>query len=323
MDTGCVKRVGRMTGKSQSLNYLNECRLCPRECAVNRSVGETGFCAAGNSAEIYRYGPHHGEEPVLSGTSGSGTVFFSRCTLGCIYCQNHQISQQGEGEKYSIGDLADMMETLFRKGCHNWNFVSPTPWMPMIKEALGVLSEKGIELPVVYNTSGYERTEIIAELKDTVDVWLTDLRYSSDKTALEGSGVSDYVSSARSAFKEMWKQSGSLVLADDGTAVKGLICRLLILPGHADEAVANLKWISEAVSTDVALSVMAQYTPTYKAIGNEPWNRRVTRAEYDLVADAVEQLGFSMGWMQEFEGSCSQELAGFRMKPGYGSVAGS
>ncbi|OVE73648.1 hypothetical protein BVX94_03325 [bacterium B17] len=303
------------------MNDLSECRLCPRECGVDRNAGEVGFCKAGVQPEIYRYGPHHGEEPVLSGISGSGTVFFSRCTLACIYCQNYPISQLGEGETCSIDEFTGILEMLFKKGCHNWNFVSPTPWMPMIMEALDVLKGKGLELPVVYNTSGYEKKEIVKEISHKVDVWLVDLRYSEEKTALEASGVSDYVKNTRSAFEEMWRQSGPLSLDENGLAVGGLICRILILPGHADEAVANLEWISKTVGTDVALSVMAQYTPTYRAIDRVPWERRLTRDEYDLVIDAVERLGFDQGWLQEFGGGYSKELAGFRMKPGYGRVA--
>lgn len=303
------------------LNHLTNCRLCPRECRVDRGSGEMGFCKSGAQPEIYRYGPHHGEEPVLSGISGSGTVFFSRCTLACIYCQNYPISQLGEGEVCSTEDLANILELLYSNGCHNWNFVSPTPWIPMIIEALDILSARDIRLPVVFNTSGYERKEVVAEIADRVDVWLVDLRYSDEKTALEGSGVSDYVKNARMVFEEMCRRAGTLCLDDDGLAVGGVICRILILPGHAEEAVASLRWIAETAGTDVALSVMAQYTPAHKAFAGPPWNRRLKRDEYDMVVEAVEALGFERGWIQEFGGVYSKELAGFRMKPGYGSVA--
>lgn len=251
----------------------------------------------------------------MSGTRGSGTIFFSRCTLSCIYCQNYRFSQLGEGREYETADLSEMLRSLWEKGCHNWNFVSPTPWLPFIRDAVVRMNSDGISLPVVYNTSGFENAETVAGLAGLVSVYLTDLRYASGETAAEASHFGKYAQIARESLREMWRQAGALRLDDDGIAVSGTICRLLILPGHAQEAIDNLRWLAGNIGTGIAVSVMAQYTPAHKAVGREPWGRRITTAEYGAVRDAVEDLGFEHGWIQEFEGETRGELAGFNMRP--------
>jgi len=295
------------------------CSLCPRRCGVNRLAGEVGFCGAGNRPKVYRYAPHHGEEPPISGTRGSGTVFFSHCTLHCLYCQNHPWSQEGRGAEYSTEELAKALEDLAERGCHNWNFVSPTPWLPLIREALGVVWDKGVRIPVVYNTSGFEREEIVDGLTGLVDVFLTDLRYASAELAQEGSGCAAYAETARRAFLRMWNQAGPLQVDDSGVATGGTICRLLILPGRAQEAVDNLKWLAGAAGTDVTVSVMAQYMPAHMAVrGNcgRDWQRRITRGEYEKVCSAVEELGFLKGWIQDLDESSPENLVGYKMQPG-------
>ena len=294
---------------------LEECRLCPRRCGANRNSGVRGYCGAGNRPEVFTVGPHHGEEPPVSGTRGSGTVFFSRCTLRCIYCQNYRFSQLGEGQAYDTAELAHMLRSLSEQGCHNWNFVSPTPWLPFIRAAVGHIKSDGISLPVVYNTSGFENTGTIAALDGFVNVYLTDLRYANADTAEEASGSSKYVQVAREALLEMWRQVGALKLDENGIAESGTICRLLVLPGHAAEAVENLRWMASNIGNDIAVSVMAQYTPVHMAVGRREWGRRVSREEYELVCDAVEELGFEQGWVQDFEGEAGSELMGFNMKP--------
>jgi putative pyruvate formate lyase activating enzyme len=274
-----------------------------------------GFCRAGAQAQVFSYGPHPGEEPPLSGTRGSGTVFFSRCTLKCLYCQNYPWSQEGGGETYTVEELAGIFRELREQGCHNWNLVSPTPWLPMIAPALAQAAESGPRLPVVYNTSGFERVEVLRELPGVVDVYLPDLRYARPETALAGSGAAEYVAAARAALLEMWRQVGPLRCDAQGLAVAGVICRLLILPGHAAEVCANLEWLAENVGLEIALSVMAQYTPAYGAPQREPWRRRITRAEYQAVADKLEQLGFAQGWLQEYETLTNTRLAGFNFRP--------
>jgi putative pyruvate formate lyase activating enzyme len=265
--------------------------------------------------EVYRSGSHDGEEPPVSGGRGSGTVFFSRCTLRCLYCQNYPWSQEGEGREVSPEDLADVFRGLAGKGCHNWNLVSPTPWLAGAYEAWSAAITGGVRLPVVYNTSGFERVETVRMLEGWVDVYLTDLRYSRAESAATGSGSADYVAAARTALLEMWRQTGPLETDEEGVARRGTICRLLVLPGKADEAVANLNWLAETVGTDIPVSVMAQYTPAYKAVELEPWKRRPTAAEYGSVVEAVDRLGFTAGWVQEYETPSPDRLVGFKMRP--------
>jgi len=285
---------------------------------VNRAAGETGYCRAGAESEIFRYGAHHGEEPSISMTRGSGTVFFSRCTMKCLYCQNFPWSQEGKGERYRVEALAGIFRELHRQGCHNWNLVSPTPWLPWIRDAVKSVKRDGVSLPVVYNTSGFERVEILAEYEGLTDIYLADLRYSRSESAKAGSDAAGYVEAARAAFLEMWRQKGPLKAGADGAATSGTICRMLILPGLANEVVENLEWLAEHVGTGVAISLMSQYVPAHRAATRLPWNRSVTRVEYDLAVEAMERLGFVNGWVQDFERTAPKELVGFEMKSGLG-----
>lgn len=294
-------------------SIISHCELCPRRCGVDRLEDKLGYCGAGSSVEIFRYAPHYGEEPPISGQNGSGTVFFSRCTLKCVYCQNFPWSQEGKGESCSILKLTEIFRSLAEKGCHNWNLVSPTPWLPMIREALEVLKHDGVSIPVVYNTSGFERDRILAENQGLADIYLVDLRYSRDESAQEGSGVAGYVGIARKAVEEMWRQTGPLRLDSDGIAVCGVICRLLILPGRTREVMDNLQWLAETFGPDMAVSVMSQYTPAYKASKMPGWNRTVNREEYEEIRVAVEEIGLNQGWMQDFGGYTSRDLIGFEM----------
>jgi putative pyruvate formate lyase activating enzyme len=248
-------------------------------------------------------------------------VFFSRCTLRCIYCQNYRWSQGGAGTAYGAAALAGILAELRSAGCHNWNLVSPTPWLPMIEEAVESLGGTGGRLPFVFNTSGYERVETLRRYARLADVYLADLRYASRATAWEGSGAEDYVPVAREALTEMWRQAGPVRTDGAGAAVKGLICRLLILPGRSDEAIEGLEWLARHLGPRVAVSVMAQYVPTHEAVGREPWGRRIRRDEYRQVCEAVERLGLTEGWVQEFDESPTAPMAGFAMGPGRGVVA--
>jgi len=297
-------------------NPLLCCELCPRRCRVDRAGGQKGFCGAGDAAEVYRWGPHQGEEPPLSGTQGSGTVFFSRCTLRCLYCQNHPWSQGGRGDPCSADALARVFRQLAERGCHNWNLVSPTPWLPMIRTAVRECRSHGVALPLVYNTSGFERVETLQSYEDLIDVYLADLRYSRPESAAEGSGESSYVEVARKALVEMWRRRGALALDPHGNARAGTLCRLLILPGRAHEVVENLEWLAGAVGTEIAVSVMAQYTPAYRAETRPGWDRPITREEYDYVCQVVHDLGFEHGWVQDFGGGTERELLGFEMTAG-------
>ncbi|MBN1557319.1 MAG: radical SAM protein [Lentisphaerae bacterium] len=290
------------------------CTLCPRQCGVDRRAGETGFCGAGAQAEVYAYNTHHGEEPPVSARRGSGTVFFSRCTLRCLYCQNYPWSLEAEGAVCTAEGLAEILGELAAAGCHNWNLVSPTPWLPSIREAVGLARARGRSLPLVYNTSGFERTETLERYGDLADVYLTDLRYARRASARAGSGFADYVPIARAALAWMWARTGPLRLDAEGAALSGTICRLLILPGRAEEVVENLEWIAEHIGTELPVGVMSQYTPAHRAPSTPGWDRPITRAEYRTVCRAVEALGFENGWVQGYGGETPAELVGFRMK---------
>lgn len=296
---------------------LDHCELCPRCCGVNRLAGERGWCKAGRVTEVYRYAPHHGEEPPLSGSHGSGTVFFSRCTMACLYCQNYPWSQQGAGTLYEQPELEHAMRALAQHGCHNWNFVSPTPWMPMVQKALKTLRQEGFDLPAVCNTSGYERLEALAAYAEDIQIYLTNLRYASVETARAASAAPDYVEHARKALQWMWRHRGHLQLDKNGVALSGVICRILILPGLSHEAIANLEWIADTLGTDVPISVMSQYHPAWRAAGREPWKKTVSNEEYQHVSEVVASLGFENGWMQDVPDDATRsELLGQCMPPG-------
>ena len=263
-----------------------------------RGAGALGFCKAPAMPRIFRWGAHFGEEPPLTGEGGSGAIFFSRCTMRCIYCQNSPWSWRGGGEDVPVSSLASIMRRLAGK-CANWNLVSPTPYLPFIREAAHMLAKDSIRLPFVWNTSGYERAETIDEYRDLADVALCDLRYAHDATAIAASSAPGYVETARNALKRFVEIAGDkLALARDGTATRGVICRILVLPGHSEEAVENLAWIAGEIGTDLAVSVMSQYTPSFAAKETPPWNRGVTREEYDTVAEAAMDFGFGNGWLQ-------------------------
>jgi putative pyruvate formate lyase activating enzyme len=243
-------------------------------------------------------------------------VFFGKCTMACVYCQNYPWSQEGAGTVHSTAELAAMLASLHRAGCHNWNLVSPTPWLPWVAEAAGGLTKSGVSLPFVYNTSGYERIETLEAYAGLADVYLTDLRYSDPATAAEGSGAPAYVETARNALKWMWQARGPLRVNGDGVAVSGVICRVLVLPEREHEAAENLRWIAGTMGTEVAVSLMAQYTPAYKASSMPRWNGRPSEKAYEAVRRELEGLGFENGWVQEYEADTPDELIGYRMQAG-------
>ncbi|MDD2456252.1 MAG: radical SAM protein [Kiritimatiellae bacterium] len=299
---------------------LSSCRLCPRACGADRLAGRLGYCKAGVQPRIFRYGPHFGEEPPVSGTRGSGAVFFSHCTMRCVYCQNHPWSQAGLGDDLTIPALRTIFKGLAAQGCHNWNLVSPSPWLPQISEAAADLIRAGISLPFVYNTSGFESTRTLDEFSFLADIALVDLRYANPASAAEGSDAERYVAAARETLLWFWNRLGPLDVDDDGIARRGVICRLLALPGRVHEAVANLEWLAKATGNTLHVSVMSQYTPVYRAMEMEGWNRKVREDEYKLLTDAVSDLGFCEGWIQEFEGEAPADLLGQAMPKGQGAV---
>ena len=282
---------------------LRDCTLCPRECRVDRVKGEQGFCCSGHLPIVESYCAHHGEEPVLSGTRGSGTIFFGRCNLRCVFCQNHQISQPaGSVRKYqvSVERLAAIMLELQALGCHNINFVSPTHFAAQIARAIEIAASKGLRVPLVYNTNGYDSIHTLRLLDGVIDIYLPDLKYSDNRAALKYSKVRDYVPHARSAIVEMKRQAGNLVIDADGIAIKGLIIRHLVLPNDIAGSEESLRFISDEVGTETFISTMSQYFPAHKA-GRYPLvSRPINPREYEKVLEWLDRYGLENGWVQDY-----------------------
>ncbi len=293
---------------SGSLNrILKKCVLCPHKCRTDRTAGGNGTCRANNIPVMSSAVPHHGEEPPISGRSGSGTIFFSHCNMKCIYCQNYQISQQYGGAGISISGLAGHMIRLQDSGCHNINLVSPTIWIPQIIEAVLYAREKGLKIPLVYNTGGYDDPKIIKMLRGIIDIYMPDMRYSDNAMAERYSLVENYVSNNRDAVKEMYGQVGGLELDRDQIAKKGLLIRLLVLPENIGGTKKTLDFIKSELSSDVYLSIMAQYHPAYRARRSTALGRRITAGEYLDIVEYAEKKGFDFGWTQDLVPPDSRE----------------
>jgi putative pyruvate formate lyase activating enzyme len=278
---------------------LTSCVICPHRCKVDRKQGEKGFCYAGYKPEISSAIPHHGEEPPISGSRGSGTIFFSHCNMKCVYCQNYQISQDFEGRQCDISELSGIMIKLQNTGCHNINFVSPTIWIPQIVAALFTARNNDLSIPTVFNTGGYDEPKIIKMLDGIIDIYMPDMRYSDDEMALKYSMVKQYVRHNRQSIKEMYRQVGGLELDSKGVAVKGLLIRLLVLPENIGGIKKTLDFIKNELSTDVYLSIMAQYHPAYRACEYRDLNRTITAKEYLDIVKYAEKKGFTSGWTQD------------------------
>jgi putative pyruvate formate lyase activating enzyme len=294
--------------------HLSDCRLCPRACGVDRSSGETGYCGAGPSARVYSHMAHPGEEPPISGSRGSGTIFFSHCTLSCIYCQNCAFSQLGEGTDRTVSELAEIMSSLARAGCHNLNLVTPTHFLPAVLEALLESARAGVSLPLVWNTSSYETPETLALLDGLVDVYLADLRYWSAESAGALSYAPDYPEVSRRALAEMRRQVGALRLGEDGTASRGLIVRHLVLPGGLSGTAEAMRFVADVLGTDTHVSLMSQYYPAHLAVGHPLLRRRLTRAEWDEAVRSLEEAGLENGWVQDYPEDL-YPAAGTRLRP--------
>ena len=266
---------------------------------MDRTAGEVGVCGAGLKPMVSSHNAHFGEEPPISGSRGSGTIFLTNCNLKCVYCQNYPISQLGHGNEVTQDELAGMMLSLQARGCHNINFVTPTHYMPQILSSLALAAERGLTLPVVYNTGGYELVEVLRLLDGVVDIYMPDMRYSSDEAGLKYSGVPGYATHNRPAIREMHRQVGDLVVDAEGVAVRGLVIRLLVLPESVSGTEETLEFIAREVSTESFISLMAQYFPAHKAEATPPLDRRITRAEYGRALKKMMELGFSQGWAQK------------------------
>lgn len=278
---------------------LKACTICPRKCSVDRLDGKLGYCRANADLIVSRAALHHWEEPCISGENGSGTVFFSGCSLGCIYCQNHLISRADTGKKISFERLCDIFFELKEKGAHNINLVTPTHYVPHIIKALELAKSKGLSLPIVYNTSGYETVDTLRMLDGLIDVYLPDFKYISSDTARKYSTAPDYPDIAKAALAEMFRQVGRFDFTEDGMIKKGLIIRHLVLPAHADEAKQVIKYLYDTFSDNIFISIMNQYTPM-PAMKNHPnLYRRLTTYEYEKVIDFAISLGIENAFIQE------------------------
>ncbi|MBQ6009255.1 MAG: radical SAM protein [Kiritimatiellae bacterium] len=292
------------------------CELCPRRCRADRASGAVGFCRAGALPRVFRWGPHFGEEPPLVGPHGSGCVFFSRCTMKCLYCQNSPWSWNGEGEDIPVARLTEILRELAVKDrCSNWNLVSPTPYLPFIREAAAPLLAEGVKLPFVWNSSGYESVEMLEAYADLCDTALFDLRYSRDETARAASAAPNYVAAARAAIRWAYGRTRR-------TDQPPLIVRILVLPGHAEEAIESLAWLATELSPQIPVSLMSQFTPAYRALETPPFNRKVTPEEYESVTEAATDFGFENGWIQSYEAADpALALLGENMPGGHGTVS--
>lgn len=275
---------------------LEECRICPNECGADRINGETGNCHSTDEVIISSYGPHFGEEPELVGLLGSGTIFFTNCNLSCIYCQNYDISQLGIGHKVSIDELADIMISLQRRGCHNVNFVTPTHFVPQIVAALNIAIEKGFELPLVYNSGGYESVDTLKLLEDIVDIYMPDIKYSDNEIAARLSGIKNYWNVVRAAVKEMYRQVGDLHIDRKGIARRGLIVRHLVLPNNLSGSEKVIDFIADEISKHTYINIMDQYHPSFKANEVKELNRRINDEEYQRVIDYARMKGLYRGF---------------------------
>lgn len=280
---------------------LASCDLCPHHCGVNRFKGETGVCRSGFKPKVASANLHRGEEPPISGEKGSGTIFFSGCTLGCVFCQNFPISQMGNGEEITTAGLAGKMLQLQRRGAHNINFVTPTHFLPQILAALWLAIPQGFMLPLVWNSSGYESVDSLQLLDGIVAVYLPDMKYSDDTVALELSGAPDYSRVNRAAVSKMLRQVGHLQTDENGIAVAGLIVRHLVLPGGRDGSREILPWVAENLGSETHVALMSQYFPAGKAATVPGIDRPVNHEEYDAACEALEAAGLENGWVQELD----------------------
>jgi len=278
---------------------LRRCDLCPRDCGVDRIAGQTGFCQAGLKPKLASANVHRGEEPPISGTRGSGTIFLSWCTLRCRFCQNFPISQLGNGEEISTSALAERMLRLQAQGVHNINFVTPGHYLPQILAALLSAIANGFRLPIVWNTSGYEKVDTLRLLDGIVDIYLPDMKYADEEPAVRFSSAPGYRDINRAAILEMFRQVGHLVLDNDGIARKGLIIRHLVLPEGAAGSRESLRWIAENLGTETHVALMNQFFPAYQAPETPGIHRKITAEEYDEAVEALEEFGLENGWVQE------------------------
>lgn len=299
-------RSGELRRRAEALEArLTSCDICPRDCGVNRLKNELGFCRSGYLPIVASVCAHRGEEPAISGSQGSGTIFFGNCNMRCVYCQNYQISQNFKVQQSNVVDFqtlaCQMLYLQDELGCHNINLVSPSHFVPQIVRALLEAVPMGLRLPLVYNTSGYDSVATLRELEGIISVYLPDLRYAANEVGKRYSQADDYVEQARTAIKEMYRQVEDLVVDEAGVAQRGLIVRLLILPNRLAGIRESLLWLVNEVSPTVTVSIMSQYFPTHRAPQIPELSRKITPEEHAEVMELLDELGIENGWVQEIE----------------------
>ncbi len=299
-------RSGELKRRAEALEArLGACDICPWECGVNRRAGERGFCHSAYLPIVASVCAHCGEEPVISGSKGSGTIFFGNCNMRCVYCQNYQISQDSRAQQYNEIDTHTLAEHMLylqdSLGCHNINLVSPSHFVPQIVSAVTAAVPMGLRLPIVYNTSSYDSVASLKELDGIVSIYLADLRYASDRWGKKFSQVPDYVARSRAAIREMYRQAGNLYVDEAGIARKGLIVRHLILPNGIAGSRDSLNWLAREVSPEVTVSIMSQYYPAHRAAQFPLLSRKITAAEYREVTELIDELGLENGWLQKMD----------------------
>ncbi len=274
-------------------SHLESCDVCPLKCGVDREQGERGVCQTGRLAQVSSYGPHPGEERPLSGWRGSGTIFFARCNLSCVFCQNADISQVSSGQEVSARELAGLMLEIQRMGCHNLNLVSPSHIVPQILEALHIAAQQGLTLPIVYNSGGYDSLKVLALLDGVVDIYMPDMKYGDADRAYQYSRIRDYPQVNQAAVLEMQRQVGDLQVDKEGIAQRGLLIRHLVLPNGLADSELICKFLAEKVSKNVYLNIMAQYRPAYKAHQTPELSRRIHPEEHREAIRLAKQFGLT------------------------------
>ena len=285
----------------EAYRRLVVCDLCPHDCGVNRIKGKRGICGAELKPKIASANVHRGEEPPISGTKGSGTIFLSGCSLKCVFCQNFPISQYGNGEEISTGELASRMLKLQTQRVHNINFVTPTHFLPQILAALWLAIPQGFSLPIIWNSSGYEKVDVLKLLDGVVSIYLPDMKYSNNTIAVQVSSAPGYCEINRTAVVEMLRQVGHLQMSEGGVATSGLIIRHLVLPCDRAGSLKTLPWIAENLGKETHIALMSQYFPAHKASEMEGMNRNLNHEEYDAAVEALDLAGLDNGWVQELD----------------------
>ena len=296
------------------IDLLKNCLLCNRKCGVNRLKGELGVCSAGDSIRIARAALHLWEEPPISGENGSGTVFFSHCNFKCVFCQNHEISQNYNGATISIERLSDIFLELQEKGANNINLVTPTHYVPQIIEALDIAKVKGLKLPILYNTNGYDSLDTIKYLDGYIDVYLPDFKYFNNKYAIKYSKVNDYKDNLIPVLKEMVRQTGSPKFDDNSLITKGVIIRHLMLPGLLFDSKKVIDTIYKTFGNQVYISIMNQYTPMFKACEYPEINKRLNSKHYESLINYASEIGVINGFIQDSEASSTDFVPSFNLE---------